>query len=171
MIDVGKIVAAHGIKGEVKVISLSSNPHRFKKGGKMELSVSGETVTINSCRSHKELLILGFEEIKDRNQAEDLCGSFLRIQESAVGKLKKDEYYFFQLENLPVITIDGVILGTMKDMTSQGANDVYRVDRGGGDYLLLPALKSVIKEVDLAAGKIIVALPPGLLEACQYHED
>ncbi|MDO4541682.1 MAG: ribosome maturation factor RimM [Bacillota bacterium] len=171
MIDVGKITGAHGLKGEVKIIPLTSNPKRFKVGSKMLLAADGMEVTVSACRSHKEMLIVRFREISDRNEAEAVRGSLLQIPNEEAAPLKKDEYYFFQLENLPVYTGKGELLGTMKDMTSNGANDVYRVDMGGGDYFLVPALRSVITNIDLEEGRIIVDLPPGLLEACKYHED
>lgn len=171
MIDVGKIIAAHGIKGEVKVISLSSNPHRFDKGSKMTLAANGQEVTVVSCRPHKEALIIDFAEIGDRNAAEAVQGSLLQVPPDAAGDLPEGEYYIFQLEGLAVITAEGKTLGILQEVINTGANDVYRVAMGNGDYLLLPAVKQVVQKVDLAAGKITVALLPGLLEACKYHEN
>lgn len=171
MIDVGKIVGAHGIKGEVKVVSLSSNPARFALGNTVVLADAGERITVSACRRQKDALIIKFKEIADRNQAEAVKGSMLQVSQEEVAPLKEGEYYLFQLENLQVVTAEGETLGVVKDITSQGANDVYRVDMGNGDFLLLPGLKDVITKIDLEAGEMRVNLPPGLLEACKYHED
>lgn len=171
MIDVGKIVGVHGIKGEVKVVSLSTNPARFAVGSTVILAQTRVRITVSSCRRHKDVLIIKFKEIADRNQAEAVKGSMLQIPQEEVAPLQEGEYYLFQLENLQVVTEDGESLGVVKDITSQGANDVYRVDMGNGDFLLLPGLKEVITKIDLSAGEMRVNLTPGLLEACKYHED
>lgn len=171
MIDVGRIVAVHGIKGEVKVASLSSNPRRFKKGSKLTIEKTGELAAIATVRPQNDLFLIRFEGVEDRNTAEILKGSMLQIPQEDAAPLPNGEYYFFQLEGLEVITEEGESLGTITDLMANGANDVYRVDMGNNDYLLLPALKQVVKKVDLENKKMTVALLPGLLEVCKYHED
>lgn len=171
MIDVGRIVAVHGIKGEVKVASLSSNPRRFKKGSKLTIEKTGELAAIATVRPQNDLFLIRFEGVEDRNTAETLKGSMLQIPQEDAAPLPHGEYYFFQLEGLEVITEEGESLGTITDLMANGANDVYRVDMGNNDYLLLPALKQVVKKVDLENKKMTVALLPGLLEVCKYHED
>ncbi|MEG2639017.1 MAG: ribosome maturation factor RimM [Clostridiales bacterium] len=171
MIDVGRIVAVHGIKGEVKVASLSSNPRRFKKGSKLTIEKTGELAAIATVRPQNDLFLIRFEGVEDRNTAEILKGSMLQIPQEDAAPLPHGEYYFFQLEGLEVITEEGESLGTITDLMANGANDVYRVDMGNNDYLLLPALKQVVKKVDLENKKMTVALLPGLLEVCKYHED
>ncbi|MEG1868188.1 MAG: ribosome maturation factor RimM [Clostridiales bacterium] len=171
MIDVGRIVAVHGIKGEVKVASLSSNPRRFKKGSKLTIEKTGELAAIATVRPQNDLFLIRFEGVEDRNTAETLKGSMLQIPQEDAAPLPNGEYYFFQLEGLEVITEEGESLGTITDLMANGANDVYRVDMGNNDYLLLPALKQVVKKVDLENKKMTVALLPGLLEVCKYHED
>ena len=88
----------------------------------------------------------------------------------ALPPLPEGEYYHFQLLGMEVVEEDGTYLGLLSDFVESGSNDVYKIDCGNGDYLLLPALKQVMTEVDVAKKKMIVRLLPGLKEACMYHE-
>lgn len=171
MIDVGKIVAAHGIKGEVKVMSFSTNPHRFDKNSIMQLEKTKEWVKVVSVRPQNDVLIIVFDKITDRNEAEALRGSMLQIDEKEAAPLPDDEFYFFQIEGAEVFDEGGKKLGTLTALLESGANDVYRVDMENGNYLLLPALKQVVQEVNLEEKTMRVSLLPGLMEACLYHED
>lgn len=172
MITVGKIVAAHGIKGQVKILSLSDNPHRFQPGQALTVAEQDTTVTIEATRRHKgNLLIVTLAGIADRDAAEALKGCTLSVPITELAPLPAGQFYRFQLEGLRVVTTDGEFLGVLDAILESGANDVYRVRGADGHYLLLPALKQVVLDVDLAAGAMTVRLLPGLLEACSYHED
>lgn len=172
MITVGKITSAHGIKGEVKVLSLSDNPERFKKDRCLQVEGQSALYRIDAARVHKgDTLIIKFAGIDDRNEAESLKGSVLQIDESEIGTLPPHHFYRFQLEGLEVLDEEGKRLGYIDAVLESGANDIYRVCREDGECFLLPALKQVVKDVDLETGTMTVTLLPGLLEACSYHED
>ncbi|HEX3033070.1 MAG TPA: ribosome maturation factor RimM, partial [Bacillota bacterium] len=68
----------------------------------------------------------------------------------------------FQLEGLAVYTLEGQLLGKLAEVISTGANDVWAVRSEEGRELLLPAIKQVVKQVDIQAGKVVVELPEGL---------
>ena len=167
----GKILAAHGIKGEVKVKPLTDNPRRYRRGNSLYLEKEDTFVLITSVRdAGDDLLIVKFKGVDDRTRAEKLRGSFLQVEEENVPPLPEGEYYHFQLLGMEVVEEDGTYLGVLSDFVESGSNDVYKIDCGNGDYLLLPALKQVMTEVDVAKKKMIVRLLPGLKEACMYHE-
>ena len=167
----GKILAAHGIKGEVKVKPLTDNPRRYRRGNSLYLEKEDTFVLITSVRdAGDDLLIVKFKGVDDRTRAEKLRGSFLQVEEENVPTLPEGEYYHFQLLGMEVVEEDGTYLGLLSDFVESGSNDVYKIDCGNGDYLLLPALKQVMTEVDVAKKKMIVRLLPGLKEACMYHE-
>lgn len=171
-ITTGLILSAHGIQGEVKVKPETDHPDRFKKGGKYYLEKEKRYVTLTSVRGGKDgLLIVGLSEIDDRDKAEHLKGSLLQIEAEEALPLPPDAYYFFQLNGMEVAEEDGTPLGVLVDLVASGANDVYRIDCKNGDYMLIPALKQVVKEVDLEHNKMTVRLLPGLKEACTYHEN
>ena len=172
MIHVGKIVAAHGIRGEVKVVPYTDNPRRFRKGGKVFVDKINDYLTIASCRLQgDQVFLIRFAAVEDRNRAEELKGSMLSIPKEEAAPLPEGQYYFFQLEGLDVVDEAGTSLGIVSDLVEGGANDIYRIDRGNGDYTLLPALKHIITKIDLENKVMVVRLIPGLLEACTYHEN
>ena len=170
MLTVGRIVAAHGIKGEVKVVSLSENPRRFRKGSALHLE-DAATLTVESTRTVRgNELIVKFAEVPDRTAAEALRGKTLTVPKEDAAKLPPDRFYRFDLLGLSVRDTDGKPLGTLEDVIESGANDVFCVRTESGKTVLLPALKQVVADVDLAAGTMTVSLLPGLWEACSYDE-
>lgn len=167
----GKIIAAHGIKGEVKVKPLTDNPHRYRRGSSLYLEKEDAFLLVTAVRDGGNgLLIVKLKGVDDRTHAEKLRGSFLEVEEENVPPLAEGEYYHFQLLGMEVFETDGSRLGILSDFVDSGANDVYKIDCGNGNYLLLPALKQVMTEVDVEHKKMVVDLLPGLKEACMYHE-
>lgn len=166
MIRVGKITTTHGHKGALKVIALTDYPERFEELDKVYL-VEGDhksVLTIKSVRYQKGNLILEFEEIKDMNQAETFKGKYLFINDEQIRKLPKDRYYIFQLIGLNVYEGED-FLGEIADVIQTGSNDVYVVKRGEDKKdLLIPALKKVVKNIDLDQKKMQVELLEGTLD-------
>lgn len=144
-ISVGEIVKAQGIKGEVKVKSLSDNEKRFEKGSK--LFIGDEIVTIKRSYQQKNMLILGFEEYDNINDILKFVGKDLTIDEKDLAKLKEDEVYIKDLYGLRVIS-NGQNVGEIKDVISGVyPNDVYVIKTESGE-VLLPAIKNTIKKID-----------------------
>ena len=152
-ISVGEIVASHGIRGNLKVKSLSDNKDRFKKGSK--LYIGDELLTIKEVFKQKNMIVIGFEEYDNINDVLKFVGKDLTINEKDLGKLSDDEYYIHDLIGLKVIS-NGQIKGEIADIISGVyPNDVYLVKTDSAE-VLIPALKSVIKEVDSQKGIIEV---------------
>lgn len=158
-IAVGYILGAHGLEGELKVDSLSDNPERFRTGAVFRAGDS--SITIQSLRAHRGALLLRVEGINTRDAAEELGGLLLEVPESDLGPLEQDEYYRFQLIGLEVRDTEGTVLGTLEEVLETGANDVYIV-RDDESELLVPAIESVVKNVDLAAGTMVIDPLPGM---------
>ncbi|MGF7431743.1 ribosome maturation factor RimM [Thermoanaerobacterium thermosaccharolyticum] len=162
-LSVGKITSAYGVNGEVKVFPLTDHLDRFydldyvyifEETGKISLNV--ETV-----RFIKNLVIVKFKEINDRNEAEKLKGKLIKITRDNAVKLDDDEYFIKDLLNMKVYTDDQKELGILKDVLKTGANDVYVVKTDERD-ILIPAIKDVIKKVDIKERKMTVHLLEGL---------
>ena len=111
--------------------------------------------------------MLTFAEIPDLTAAEKLKGWFLQVEEEELPPLPEGRYYIYQLIGLAVWEGE-TCYGRIKEVMQPGSNDVYVVGADEGvkaeNDLLIPALKTVIKKVDLKAGRMEVELPPGLYE-------
>lgn len=170
MFTVGRIVNTHGVKGEIKVIPTTEDPKRFKK--LKSIFVEGRkgmtTYEIEGVRYHKDFVLLKLQGINDMDAAELLKGSILKIDRKDSLPLKKDEYYISDLFGLEVYTEEERYLGTLVDIIETGSNDVYVVNKEDREKdLLLPAIKQVIKGVDIENKKMTVHLLEGLEELCE----
>ena len=144
-ISVGEIVKAQGIRGEIKVKSLSDNEKRFEIGSK--LYIGDEIVTIKRAYKQKNMLILGFEEYDNINDILKFIGKDLTIDEKDLGELSENEVYIKDLYGLSVIS-EGQKVGEIVDVISGVyPNDVYEIKTEKGN-VLLPALKNIIKKID-----------------------
>ncbi|MDI6852396.1 MAG: ribosome maturation factor RimM [Deltaproteobacteria bacterium] len=157
----GKIVGAHGLKGALK-IGAAAAPEVFLAVA--EVDINGDRYAVIAAEPRKNQLLLRLEGIATRDQVEQLVGREIRGESSRFPPLPEGEYYWFQLEGLPVRHAEsGELLGKLTEIISTPAHDVYVVHKGERE-LLLPAVEEVIIEINLDEG-VIKALPPeGLLE-------
>ncbi len=169
MFTVGRIVNTHGVKGELKVIPTTDEPKRFEKLKSIFVErKTMENYEIQSVRYHKDFVLLKLKGIDDMNAAELLKGSVLKIERKDSLPLKEDEYYICDLFGLKVFTEDERYLGELVDIIETGSNDVYVVKKEDREKdLLLPAIKQVIKQVDIEGQKMVVHLLEGLEELCE----
>ena len=156
---VGRIVAAHGIKGEVKVEPMTDFPERFARGSRLWLD--GVERTVQSGRWQRTQVIVKLAGVSSRDAAEALRGKELSVPDLAELPPDEDLYYLHDIVGLRVETRDGETLGEVYDVLSTGSNDVYVV-RGERGELLLPALDDVVLEVDVTGGRIVVDVPDGI---------
>ncbi len=159
---VGRINAAWGIKGHVKVTPYGSNPERFRKGA--TLFIKGEPRRILDVATPKGFPCVLFEGYEDRTAAESLAGVELEVEAEELPALPEGEYYVSDLVGLEVVTIDGESVGTLSEVLRTGANDVYLVRRPDGRESLIPAIADVVQRVDLEAKRVEIDPLPGLLD-------
>lgn len=169
--NIGKIVNTQGLKGEVRVISITDFPEkRFKVGNTVFAKLPNKheqvALTIDGVRKHKGFILLHFKNHPSINDVEYLKPSELKIDEGSLSSddLKPGEYYYHQIIGLDVVDPNGNPIGQVKEILSPGANDVWVVERDQQKDLLLPKIDSVITNVDLDAGKITADVPEGLDE-------
>ncbi len=172
---VGKILGAHGLRGELKLEVLSSCPTRFDRGNQLWSVDKKCWYEVAGSRPQGPLLLLKLLGVDDRTAAEEMGRGYLAISREQLPQLPPGEYYHFQLVGLAVRGKDGPI-GRLKEVLSLAANDVYVVERPGKKDLLLPALRAVVKEVNLEEGFLFAEIPPGLddeadAEEAQSHAD
>ncbi|KRM88225.1 ribosome maturation factor RimM [Lacticaseibacillus thailandensis] len=163
-LHVGKIVNTHGIRGEVKVMpNTDFAAQRFAAGAELVvLTTPPVTVTIASVRIHKGLPLLTFRGYDDINQVLPFKGAMLGATGTPDVELEDDEFMYKDVIGLTVVDTDGHTIGTVREILSPGANDVWVVDRPGHQDLLLPYLHSVMLNVDLTHQQVIVDVPEGL---------
>lgn len=164
MIMVGEITGAHGIRGQIKVESLTDFPElRFAPGARLYVEKQRRWANVLASGMHKGLYLLTLEGVTDRDAAQSLLHTYLRISQDDLEELPDGEYYHFQLIGLKVYE-DDRLLGELVEIMQTGANDVYVIRDAQGAELLLPALQSCVLKVDLASGTMAVKIPEGLLD-------
>ncbi len=165
--NVGKIVNTHGIKGELKVLSMTDFPEeRYQKGNELTLFIEGKepkSLTIASYRKHKNFDLLMFEGYSDINEVEGFKQGILKVDESQLQDLDEGEFYFHEIIGCVVRTTSGDELGVVKEILSPGANDVWVVKAPRGREHLIPYIEDIVKKVDIAQKEIIIEPMEGLL--------
>lgn len=162
---VGRIGRPHGIRGEVTVEVRTDDPdQRFAPGSRLgtDPAAAGPLV-VRRSRWHKGVLLVGFEGVDDRNAAEALRGTLLLIDSAELPPLTDpDEFHDHELVGLTVVTVAGEPVGEVVDVLHHG-QDLLVVQREKTE-VLVPFVKALVPEVDLAAGRLVVDAPPGLLD-------
>jgi 16S rRNA processing protein RimM len=164
-IAIGKILKTQGNRGAVKVLPLTDFPDRFKELKKINVSIKGGRLIMNieEVMPHQKYIVVKFKEINDMNAAEGIKGGILEITRAELVPLPEGSYYIFDIVGLSVYGSGGEFFGEITEVIQTGANDVYIVDTGGKP-LLIPALRQVVKEIDLAGRRMVVDLPEGLMD-------
>ena len=166
LVPLGRVVGAHGLKGQVRVGSsrrtAAVEAETFTALG--EILIGGEPFQVLRAVRGRGHILLRLKGIDSRDQAEALVGREVEAEARRFPELPPGEYYWFQLLGLPVIDAqDGTVLGRLEEIWPTAAHDVYVVRRGERE-VLLPAVEEVIEAVDLEAGCLRVRPPAGLLE-------
>jgi len=161
---IGEVVGVHGIRGAVKVRSYAESVSVFNAGCQILLGPSEtgqELFTIEWSKPHKNVFLIGFEGMENREQARALVGRGILIEKTLLPELDKGEFYWFDLIGLSVFTVDGKFIGIVDAILRTGSNDVYVV-KDQQREILIPALESVVEKIDLKMKLIRVNLPEGL---------
>ncbi len=166
LILLGKIAGTHGIKGQLKVVSYSGERENFLSLSSVvlkELSGATETFVVAAVSIQGKKVLLTLEGFADINTAERFIGREVYAYQDQLPQLAADEFYWYQLEGLKVMTVKDEFLGTLTSFIPTGSNDVYVVTSGDREYLI-PAVEDIVVEIDLAAGIMKVDPPEGLLD-------
>jgi 16S rRNA processing protein RimM len=168
----------HGVQGELACEIVTEFPQRFRRTKRVFLTppagpgrgepLAGATPRPFSVkrarlalhRGHSEV-ILGLDDVPDREAAEAYRGWLVQVPESEAWKLPRGRYYWHQIVGLRVVTTEGEEIGTISEILETGANDVYVVKGASGERLI-PAVKQVVKKIAPDEGQMVVALLPGM---------
>jgi 16S rRNA processing protein RimM len=158
---VGVVTGVHGLRGDVSVQNRSDNSDRWTPGGTV-LREDGAALTIEASRRHGRRLIVKFAGIADRSAAEALRGAVLVVPESWLPDLADGEWWAYQLEGCEVRTESGRVLGIVKEVIPNPANDLWVAVDDDGNETLIPALADLLINIDVNARTIEVKDVPGL---------
>lgn len=168
LITIGRIVGVHGVRGNLKVYSYAESLAVFTPGKEIRVQAAGgreSAYRIRTAQPHAGKLLLALETVESRSQAEMLVGCDLLIDKQELPEPEPGEYYWSDLIGLLVFAADETCLGRVTAILQTGSNDVYIVKdpaQGAKHEILIPALESVVTEIDLERGIMRVDLPPGL---------
>lgn len=163
MLEIGKIVNTHGIRGEIKIQPWCDDPELF-------FDLDGFYVgdcyyRIQKARIHKNCIIVAVEGVNSINDAELLKNQVITAERDALGDLPEGTYYIADLEGLSVRTADGRTLGVIDEVIKTGSNDVYVLkDTDTQKPILIPVIDDVVKEVNITDGYVLVELLKGLID-------
>ncbi|MFU2422564.1 MAG: ribosome maturation factor RimM [Bacteroides sp.] len=165
-LKVGVVTSVHGIKGEVKVFPTTDDSRRFKKLKQVYLDTGKELLSleIEGVKFFKQMVILKFKGYENPDDVIKFRQKELWIDRKDAVRLSKDEYFIADLIDMEVCDEEGKLIGTLKDVISTGANDVYAVETPEGKEVLFPAIKQCVLDVDTEARKMTVHVMEGLLD-------
>ena len=159
-IEFCKIVNTHGLKGEVKVYSYTDNEKKILKLKKVY--IRGKEYKVESMKLQKQMFLMKLQGVDDIDQTKSIMNEMC-FREVEKNESNDDEGYFIKdLVGIEVIDESGNTIGTLKEVFRTGANDVYEVVDKNNKSIYLPAIKKVIKSIDISSRKMTVELMEGL---------
>ena len=163
--EIGQIVNTSGLKGEIKVKPFTDDIKKFNNLKTIYVSIKKELkeFEIERVRFSKNMVFLKLKGINTIEEAENYRNLYLKIKRDKDERLEEGVYYVVDLIGCTVYSDENQELGKVDDVFSTGSNDVYVVKDEVGKQILLPAIKEVIKSVDIENKKIIVHLLEGLV--------
>lgn len=169
---VGHLTRPHGTRGEFLCGILTDHPESVFAPG-VVLSLGGEhddapdpdlpPLRVEAARVHNKGVLVTFGGVTDRTQAELLQGRYLFLPVDQVQPLAEGEVFYHQLLEMTVETVDGEAVGTVREVYEMGPADLLEV-RGDRGVLMIPYRPEIVVEVDVAAGRMVIDPPDGLLE-------
>ncbi len=163
---IGRIGRPHGIRGEVTVETRTDEPdERFAPGAVLLVDGPVQQLVVDRMHWHSGRLLVTFEGVVDRNDAEALRGLILEVERPDDATPENpEEYYDSALTGCTVVTVDGELVGTVAEVAHLPAQDLLVVTGSRGE-VLVPFVTEIVPEVDLAARRIVIDPPAGLLDA------
>jgi 16S rRNA processing protein RimM len=165
-LEVGKITGVHGLKGSFKVIPLTDDPERFKALKYVYVENNGvmERHNIEETRLARKHVIVKFRGIDNVSDAENFRDKYILVDRENAVRLPENSFFICDIIGCDVYDETKSLLGKVTDVLHTGSNDVYVVKNAAGREYLVPALKSVVKNVSIAEKRIDVIIPEGLIE-------
>ena len=156
-IVIGRVGAAHGIQGDLRIIPLTDFPERF--AALREVMVGDELLHVERVKPQGKNVLVRFREYAVREEAQKLTGRLLTVARADAAPLDEGEYYVFDIVGLTVYDEEDNELGTVENVIRTGSNDVYAVRAEDGREILIPALRTAVLAIDVPGGRMTVRFP------------
>lgn len=167
LIALAEIVRPHGLRGEVKALLLTDDPGHVAELGACYLWDAGSDARrpsrVEQCRVQGRAAILVLEGIRTITEAEQVVGRLVAVPQEALAPLPRGTFYASALVGARVVTEDGVEVGEFVGLEGAPGQDLWVVRAGGREHLI-PAVAEIVREVNVAARRITIRPPEGLLE-------
>lgn len=168
---VGHVVKPHGIKGEVYVTSLTDRPEEVYSPDRElllgdrrgELPASPATLVVERSRPYRRGRLVKFRELPDRTAAERYAGHYLLARTETLAPVEEDELFYHQLLDMEVVTVDGDVVGRVREVYETEPAHMLEV-KAPGKVHLVPLTQRVVRKVELDRDRLVIDPPPGLLE-------
>src|ERR1700744_3928518 len=158
-ICVARIGAAHGVRGAVKLWTFTEDPLAVQRYGLLSTKDGARQFEVTHVREAKDHLVATLKGIATRDDAERLNGLELYVAREKLPATDDDEYYHADLIGLAAVTAANASIGRVVAIHNFGAGDIIEIAPPQGSTLLLPFTNAVVPSVDLAAGRVVIALP------------
>ena len=163
---VGKVTRPRGLRGEVKVLPITDDPYRYNDLKAVYVRIGGtlKKILVESASVNGTQVFIKLNSFDSVEEAESLRGKLLFVPRKNAVKLDRDSYYYFDLLGCSVKTPDGEVIGKVYDILNAGSCDVYCVRSMGENRkeYLVPAVRDVVKEIDMGEKKIVIEPIEGL---------
>jgi 16S rRNA processing protein RimM len=163
---VGQFLKPVGIKGEMKVLAITDRSERFYELPFIFLKQADSftKIGLENVRLVKNNVILKLKNLNDRKVVEPLSGQYLYIDRKHAASIGKSSYYYYDLLGCAVKTVRGERIGTLFDIQNNGSCDIYfvRPDKGDREEYLIPAIKDVVKKINIKSKEIVIDIIEGL---------
>ncbi|TGD11329.1 ribosome maturation factor RimM [Brevibacterium sp. S111] len=161
---IARLGKPHGIKGEFTVEVRTDRPEeRLTPGANFATDPDIGTLTLKSARWHRDRLLLAFEEVPDRNRAEEIRNTLILAEQDEEDE-DDDAWYLDDLIGLNVYENDELV-GEIVDVTNGTAQDLLHMKHTLGHVVLIPFVTAIVPDVDIEAGRLVVTPPAGLFDA------
>ena len=166
---VGRVVKAHGLRGELVVESRTDNvEERFAPGvvlGVRSRSALVSEVTVVAARRHADRLLVVVDEVADRDGADALRSALLTAPGSAAALDDPDEFHDHEIEGLTAVLPDGTAVGVVTEVVHGAGGELLTLAADDGREILVPFVAAIVTEVDVPSGRLVLDPPEGLLDA------
>ena len=159
LVEIAKIVSAHGIKGQVKLKSMTVNPVDFQSYGELTYADGSDVGEIRVTGEAKGVLIATFENVKTRNDAEAMKGKSIFVDPATLPDPEEDEYYAKDLAGLEVRLSDGTVFGTVKALLDFGAGELLEIEGAKNKLSYYPFTLEAFPKVSVSEGWIEFVAP------------
>lgn len=152
------------MQGAVRIKSFTEQPEDIARYGLLTDETGERCYELRLIGAAKGVVFARLAGVEDRNQAEALRGLRLHLPRAALPPTEAEEYYHADLIGLEAVLSDGTPVGRVRAIYDFGAGDTLEVVRPGASPIMVPFTRAIVPGIELAAGRLVLDPPPGLLD-------